>query len=127
MDKGALRVNPLIFLVGAALVLFLTFYMLRFIYDYRIKNNAVEILLFRLMPIYRLPVENIESIQSVGWGRLGIGGGVIRLGNRFCRHGVLIEKRRGWFRYIVITPADVEGFLGQIIDKVPSAKPSGNL
>lgn len=106
--------NLLIAVLGAALVLFAVLHGLRFVYSYQVENNAVEIVLFRVLPVYRVPVDDIEVIQKVSCSELGIGGSVLRLGNRFARQCVLIERQSGRFRRIVITPVDADGFIGQV-------------
>ncbi len=106
--------NPLIAVLGAALVLFAVIYGLRFVFGYRVANHAVEIVLFHALPVYRLPVDNIELIQKVSWRELGAGGSILRLGNRFARQCVLIQRRGGRFRRIVVTPDDADGFIGQV-------------
>ena len=99
---------------GGALVLLVVIYSLRFLYGYRLANCAVEIILFRALPVYRIPVRDIELIQKASWRKLGIGGTTLRLGNRLARECVLIQKRTGLIRRIVITPDDADRFISQV-------------
>lgn len=114
MGDGEMNFNLLVVAFGAAFVLFAVIFGLRFVYDYRIENRAIEIVLFHLVPIYRLPFEDIELIRKTSWSELGVGGITIRFGNRFAGQCVLIQKRNGWFRRIVITPNNADEFIGQV-------------
>ena len=106
--------------VGAVLVFVAVLYGLRFLYGYRVQSGAIEIVLFQALPIYRLPVEQIEVIRKVSWNKTG---SAIRLGNRLTRECVLIQKREGWFRRIVITPSDADEFISQVV--ASQQQPSG--
>jgi hypothetical protein len=114
MGNLAMNSNLFIAVLGAALVLCAVVFGLRVLYGYRVENRAVEIVLLHVLPVYRLPIDDIELIQKVSWSDLGIGGGTLRLGNRFAGQCVLIQKRNGWFRRIVITPDDADGFISQV-------------
>ena len=88
---------------------------LRFIYDYRVGNQAVGVVLFRVVPVYRLPFEQIEQIGKTSWKQLGIGGvGALRFDNRFTGQRVLIQKRTGLIRRVVITPDQPDEFISQV-------------
>jgi hypothetical protein len=87
---------------------------LRFIYEYRIRDNGIEFVIFGTISVYRVSVNNIESAEKISRRQLGIGGFTLRLGNRFMSTCVLIRKRRGPIRKIVITPADPDKFVGRV-------------
>lgn len=114
MGDRTMRMNLLIALLGAALILVSVIYGLRFVYSYRVENRAVEIMMFHTLPVYRVPVDDIDLIQKASWGELGIGGATLRLGNRLGGQCVLIRKRTGRFRRIVVTPDDADGFVSQV-------------
>ena len=102
-----------LFLVATALVA-LVVLCLRFIYDYRINDRAIEVLLFRLIPLYRLPFDNIESIKKISLREAGLGGFTIRLGNRIMGARLLITKKRGLFKKIIITPDKIDEFINEL-------------
>jgi hypothetical protein len=114
MGHRAMNWNLIIAVLGAALVLWAVVYGLRFLYGYRVENNAVEIVLLHVLPVYRVPIDEIELIKKASWSELGLGGSTLRLGNRLAGQCVLIQKRDGWFRRIVITPDDADGFIRQV-------------
>lgn len=118
--------NGLVATLGAILVLGAVVFGLRFLYGYRIENGAIEFVLFQIVPIYHLPVDHIESIRKASWNELGIDFRTIRLGNLLARECVLIQKRRGWFRRLVITPGDADGFVEQVVAIQQHGSPGGS-
>lgn len=110
-----MNLNLAFSILGAAIVFCAMVYALRFVYDYRVKYHFLEIVLFRALPIYRISVDNIDSIQKASWLRLGLGGLTFRLGNRVFGTCVLIHKRNGIFRRIVITPENADKFVSDVI------------
>jgi hypothetical protein len=117
VDNGKLNWDLVIAALGATLVLLGVAYGMRFVYGYRVANRAVEIVLFQALPVYRLPVDDIELIQKVHWSELGIwgiGGFILRISNRVARYGVLIKKRGPSLR-IVITPDNPDEFIEQVM------------
>jgi len=113
-DRAMNLLEVLIVAFVAVLTLCWTVFGLRVIYGYRVRNRAIEITLFHVLPVYRLPIDNIEQIQKASWYELGIGGCTLRLGNRITGQGVLIKKRKGWFRRVVISPNDPDKFISQV-------------
>jgi|GEM_PF-6867556 len=106
--------NPLIVVLCFLVLLVGMHFVLRLIWSYRIKNGAFEIVLFRVLPVYRLPLEDIELVRAGhpnGWLIFR----TLDWRNRvFTTQYVLIKKRMGWFRYLAITPGDAENFISQI-------------
>ncbi|MDQ0473381.1 hypothetical protein [Labrys wisconsinensis] len=84
---------------------------LRFIYGYRIRAENIEIVLFNRLPVYRIPIASIDTISKASWRQMGIGGLTLRLGNRIARHGLLIRRKNGWLRCVIITPDDNDAFI----------------
>jgi hypothetical protein len=109
-----MNLDLLIAALGGLFVLVVMVFGLRFLYDYRVHNHAIEVVLFHLLPVYRIPIANIESIQKASWSELGIGGSTLRLGNRVFGQGVLIRSRSGWFRRVVISPEDADRFISRV-------------
>jgi hypothetical protein len=109
-----MNLDNLVTLLVGALLLLAIIYGLRFIYDFRIRNGAIEVALFRVLPIYRIPIDDIELIQKVGWRDPVFGFFILRLGNRFTSEAVLLKRRRGWIRRIIISPADPDGFIREM-------------
>lgn len=85
------------------------------ILGYRVRNHAIEFLLFHALPVYRLPLGRIRTVRKVGWCEVGIAPATLRLGNRiFVRHFVLIEKKGGFPRRVVVTPSNPDKFINEV-------------
>ncbi len=100
--------------IGAILAIFIVTFELRFVFSYRVEKDVIKILLFQVIPFYKIPIDAIESIHKASWMECGMGGLTLRLGNRVFGHCVLIQKRNGLVRRVVITPGDADGFIGQV-------------
>jgi hypothetical protein len=88
-----------------------------FIYGFRVKDRAVEVVLFKIVPIYRLSVDDIMLVEARSWLDFGITGfTALRMTNHFTLRGVLIQKRKGLFRHIVIAPDDPGAFVERVAE-----------
>lgn len=87
---------------------------LRLIYDYRLTGDSLEILLFRVFPVYRVPFKEIESVYMTSWNQAKLGFSTLRLGNRFARRFVVIRRKSGSLRVLVITPDRPEEFVNRV-------------
>lgn len=118
-----MHVSPLAGVIGALLSIFLVFqFGRRLVYDYRITDGGIDIVLFRALPIWRIPFDDIEPVRIASWKELNLRGfTTLRLGNRFTSRYVVIKKR-GWFRTVAITPADAEKFVRQIPVNGPTSR-----
>jgi len=114
MPANALTVA--IALIGAVLILVIGVpFVLRQIYDYRVTDGAIEIVLFRTLPVYRVHFDDIESVKILSWRELRLASiTTLRMGNRLAKRYILITRKSGWFRYLAITPADPDSFVAQI-------------
>ena len=99
---------------GAVLITIL--FGLRFIFDYRIADGAIEIVLFHFLVAYRIPISNIEQIgmQDGGFYLWYLNPFVFRLQNRVFTRPVLIRRRGALMRKVTITPADPANFIEQV-------------
>lgn len=88
-------------------------FLVRAVVGYRVGRDAIEFLLFHVLPIYRVPFTKIKIIRKASWPEV-----LLRLPTIlfltnwiFVRSFVMIEKRSGFSRRIVITPPDPNKFL----------------
>lgn len=110
-----MQLSWLIAVIGFLLVLYVVAqYGLRLLYSYRLTPDSLEILLFRALPVYRLPFKEIESAYTASWSEAKLGFSALRLGNRFARRYVVIKKKGGLLRVLVITPVKADEFAKQI-------------
>jgi len=109
--------------VVAVLVVIAAIAALPWLYDCRVREQSIEIVLFRKLPIYRLRLANVVSVVKVSRKELAIKsaqGGTLGLGNRPFGEFVLVTKRKGPFRRIVLTPADAEAFVSEAMSRLVS-------
>lgn len=97
-------------LVGFVLVLVVTAYGLRFLYDYRLEDHGIVVVAFGRLALTTFRFVDMDDIRVVRWFELGIGGTLLRLGNRVGGTCVLLTMKTGLFRRIVITPSDAVSF-----------------
>ena len=94
--------------------------MYAFLYDYKVTPNAFEIRLFGRLLLLRIKKEKIVNAHTVkGWFISTVGNhpfNTLALGNRLKWTYVLIE-RKGWPRFIGITPADPDGFVQMLLQR----------
>ncbi|MBX3712823.1 MAG: hypothetical protein KF800_12745 [Lysobacter sp.] len=101
-------------IMGAVAVFFLAIFCLRFLYDFRIDDEGVVLLVLRTFRVVEFRFDEIKAVRAVKWYETGIGGTTLRLGNRLVATCVLMEMRNGIFRRIVITPPDPVAFAARV-------------
>jgi hypothetical protein len=88
------------------------------IYDYQICDKHFEIRLLRAVPLMRIPISEIAGVEVLNWSQAILDGrliGALRLGNRFARHVVLITKKNGTIKHLLLTPARASGFARELM------------
>ncbi len=106
--------------VVAALVVIVAVAALPWLYDCRVQGKSIEIVLFRMLPIYRLRLANVASVAKLSRKELAIKGATLGLGNRPFGEFVLVTKRKGPFRRLVLTPADADAFVNEVRSRLVS-------
>jgi hypothetical protein len=93
---------------------------------YRLTDSEIEVLLFGLVPESKTKLQDIvevrkvsfsellpwKNLESVGW---------FRLSNRLWGEGVLVRRKRGFFRNFVITPDQPDEFVEELNLKLKAA------
>jgi hypothetical protein len=106
---------PVILLVFIGLTVIsagLAQYGLRLLYNYRISDDCVQVVLFNLVPLRRVPFSNIAEIKKVTRGEVSWNPFSVELwGNRLFGQVVLIRKKRGLVRAMLITPDNADSFV----------------
>lgn len=95
----------------------------RHLWNYRLTDDAFQLVIVRRFPLRSIPYENIASVQLLTFGQtlgVGVSSG---WGNRFyAKQGALITKRNGWFNKILITPDDPVSFVEKLQDALLQCK-----
>jgi hypothetical protein len=99
-------------LLLAAIVAFAAFGM-KYVFDYRITERGLYILLARLIPLKVLPLRKIVAVERGPFDRNFWRWGVftsLRLGNRLRGEAVLVKTRGLPITGVIVTPADPDLF-----------------
>jgi hypothetical protein len=89
-------------------------FVLRFIYSYDIKGGAIRVLLFSAIPIIRIPISQVVEVTLLPRGEFRLNPFyALRFGNRLIGNAVLVRKKQGLIRSIIITPDYPDRFIDQ--------------
>lgn len=117
MEKLTHIVIPVIVFFTCAIFVFQ--YLWRYIYNYRISERGIEILLFGIMPLMCMHFKDIVEIKIVPLSQIWPWVSIrmfftLRYGNRFWGQAVLVRRQHGIFRAVIITPDDAENFVEKV-------------
>lgn len=88
--------------------------LLRFIYDYHVINDQVTINLFRVIPLIKIPLPEIDSVSLISWLEASFLIGALRMGNRLSSRCVVIHRSDHLLCQVIITPRDPDEFVLKI-------------
>ena len=97
-----------LFLVGLALL------PMRYLYNYKIEGDGIAVKLFSAITVMRMRISDILEIRQCSFKELLMPSFAFRLGNRLWGETVMIRKRRGLFRTIIMTPDNAAGFIEEV-------------
>jgi hypothetical protein len=83
-------------------------------YDYDLDERGIRVFVLRRFPVWRIPFDTIEGIRLLAWHETWLWAVALRLGNRIRRETVLVERRSGLIRRIVLSPRDPTGFVSEV-------------
>ncbi len=122
----SITINILCGIVAWCGIFLLCQYTLRYIYSYRIKNEQIQIILFGVIPIRRIPIADIQSVEkyrlsikTLLWLRnfFMIPTFTERWRNRVLGDAILINKH-GLTSHVIISPDNAEEFLSVLLGKL---------
>ncbi len=91
----------------------------RYLYNYKLTDDSIQLIALGAVPVMRIRFADISDVREVSFGQtLKSGPFTLRLGNRIIGGFVLVRKRKGLIRSVVLTPDDVPDFLRQIERRV---------
>jgi hypothetical protein len=106
------------FVIGAVVVVALTVMFAhishRYVYGYDIKNYRIRLLLFNLVPLLEIPIADIQEVRVCSAKDLWRPSFAFRCGNRMWGECVLIQKKSGFVRTIIITPDNSAEFIERV-------------
>ncbi len=104
---------------------------MRYIYNYQIRDTAIEIVLFGKIPIRRIPYNNIAEIRKLPFKvvlPLSIEMfSALSFGNRVWGTGVLVRKKKGMIKQILITPDNPDRFIFETLQHLPKEADDGTV
>jgi hypothetical protein len=107
--------GALLFLVLAAVACGAFQLLGRHLLKYRLTDDSVQVLLFGFAPLLSIRYSDIADVRQVSFREtLRPSLSVLRLGNRIVGNILLIQKKTGIVRTILITPDDAGEYAGTI-------------
>jgi hypothetical protein len=102
--------------IGGFIVFALTLFQVcfRYVYGYDITRDQVRIMLFESVPLMRIRIADILEISERSHTELWKLTLALKFGNRLWGKCVLIRKKNGLIRSIVITPDDAHAFVERV-------------
>ena len=85
--------------------------------SYRITSDSVEIRLFRKWRVWHASFQEIRDIRRISFWESMFNSSLHFMSRPFSRY-VLIERHRGVFRSVLITPDEPEEFVKSVKEKV---------
>lgn len=102
------------FAVVGAITIVLLQVCLRYVYSYDIRDGDIRIVLFRFVPLMKIRISNVQEIKERPPMELWKPTVALKFGNRLWGACVLICKKRGFIRRIVITPDNAHEFVERV-------------
>jgi len=87
---------------------------MRYGYNYDVEGDRVRVVLFRFIPVMTIKIANIREIEKRSAAELWKPTPSLKFGNRLWGDTVLIQKKRGFIRSIVITSDNANEFVEHV-------------
>ena len=104
------------FVMLAALVVLAFQCMARYFYTYKIRDASLDIVIFGVLVLKRVPFSTIVEVRETSWWetcplRSLDAFLACRFGNRLFGRIVLLRQEKGIFRTLLVTPDDTDEFM----------------
>lgn len=90
---------------------------------YRLTDDAIEFVMFGNLRVWRSPFKDISDIQHVSFARSFVIPALHLMNRPFAQY-VLVRRRRGVFRWVLITPDQPQEVIRIIREKI---RPANNI
>jgi hypothetical protein len=91
---------------------------------YRITDDAIEFVMFGNLRVWRCSFEDISDIQPVSFARSFVLPALHLMNRPFAQY-VLLRRRRGVFRFVLITPDRPQELVRMVREKIRNASAAG--
>ena len=136
MTENALFPFVLLFDIAFAWLVFFQWFG-RYIWNYRVTEKSIQIVLFGTIPIINIDYDAMAYLCELTTKEVFTKGAfVYRWGNKlFTRHNEKKKKNKGLIKTIIITPDDAQAFVQEVrrhmhtlgLDSEPPPLPSHNV
>jgi hypothetical protein len=104
----------LVFFLGAAVLLVFQQFFFQYLYDVRLAAAAVEIAIFKRFVVFSIPYEEISAVETVSFVE-AVFSFSLGLVNRPFGGLLLLHRKRGLFRRVLVSPSRSEEFRAEVI------------
>ena len=109
--KNILLIAVAVMVMG--LLLAGAFRLFRLLFSYRIADDGITVLLFHIIPIYRIPFRKIKQLREASVYEVALVPGMHLFTRPFARR-VVIEMRDTWVKFAFLTPDNPAAFIADI-------------
>ena len=109
--------------IGILLFLFWCEYGLKYIYNYKLREDGIIVMIFGVIPIWRIKFNSIVSAREVTFMEVMPYRSMemfstLRFGNNLFGKMLFIQRKKGLIRSIIITPDNIEEYIVRISSKI---------
>ncbi len=102
----------------------------RYFFNYRIVKDSIQFVLFGKIPMIHIQLADIAEMRKVSFMEATFQKGieglfVLRCGNRLWGQIVLIRRKKGIFKRVLITPDNADEFISKIRERIERTSVSG--
>ena len=88
---------------------------------YRVTDNSLEFVMFGNLRVWRTPFEDVSDIQLISFARSFVIPALHLMSRPFAQY-VLVRRRRGVFRNVLITPDQPQEFVRIVRQRIGNSK-----
>jgi hypothetical protein len=89
----------------------------RYFYNYKISKDSIRIVLLEKITLFRISFSNIIEIKKISFKEALSNDEyfwALKFGNRIWGEGVLIRRKKGFLKMILITPDRADEFISKV-------------
>lgn len=91
----------------------------RYIFNYRITKDSLQFVVFRKVPYMYIKLANIAEIREVTFKEATFEKSLVwRCGNRLWGRIILIRRKKGIIKTILVTPDIADEFISKIRERI---------
>ena len=107
------------FTIGGIALLFIWLNFLKYIYNYEIGKEGIEVKLFKFITVKCINYRNIINIEKASFKNILPFLSLemffaLRLGNKMRGPYVIVRQRKGFFKAYILTPENADHFIFEV-------------